>query len=104
MFPFAFGQRSRGHNALAHVSDGMNLPLSMTIHTVGMAGYGWSVIGVVEVEGAGGFPVVAGGCPVFRGQHFLGMRLLSLVWSERSLGIGIASLLCSRRRLIVEPT
>ena len=39
------------------MSDGMNLPLSMTIYTVGKVGYGWSVVGVVEVGGAGGFPV-----------------------------------------------
>ena len=58
MSPFAFiSQRSQGYNALAHVSDGMNPPLSMTIHTVGRAGYGWSVVSVVEVEDAGGFPV-----------------------------------------------
>ena len=50
MSPFAFiSQRSQGYNALAHVSDGMNPPLSMTIHTVGKAGYGWSVVSVVEV-------------------------------------------------------
>ena len=62
MSPFAFSQRSRGHNALAHLSGGMNLLLNITIHTVDKAGYGWSVVGVVELEGAGGFsvgPVVA---------------------------------------------
>ena len=47
---FAFSQRSRGQNALAHVSDGMNLPLSMTIHAVGKAGYGWSVVGLERLR------------------------------------------------------
>ena len=41
----------------------------MTIHTVGKAGYGWSVVGAVEVEGARGFPVVAG---CFAVKTFLG--------------------------------
>ena len=57
MSPPAFSQRSQGRNALAQVSDGMNLPLGMTIHTVSKAGYGWGVVGVVEAEGAGGPPV-----------------------------------------------
>ena len=54
MSPFAFSQRRQGHDALAHMSDSMNLPLGMTIHLVGKAGYRWGA-GVVEVEGAGGF-------------------------------------------------
>ena len=46
---------------------------------VGKAGYGWSVVGVVEVEGAVGFPV---------GRVVAGVSRSTLSWNASTRGRG----------------
>ena len=69
----------------------------MIIHTVGKAGYRWSVVGVVEVEGAGGFRwvVVARSFAV---NTFLGCEYLRIKREARRESLVSHQLLLTKAR------